>query len=303
MAHGIIRIGISGWTYPPWRGVFYPKRLAASRELAFAANAFATIEINGTFYRLQRPEHFARWRNQTPAGFVFAVKGARYITHMLKLKEARTALANFFAQGLLRLGPKLGPILWQFPPQTRFDEGRLAAFLDLLPRTTAEAARLARAHDQRLKGRCWLEAEDDQPLRHAVEIRHDSFRSEAFIELLRRRQVTLVCADTVGWPLLMDLTADFVYCRLHGSQELYVSGYEDVELDRWAERARIWAAGGEPEDAKRVAAPTKRRARGRDVFIYFDNDAKVRAPVDAQALAARLGLRANPSRLIADEEA
>lgn len=286
---GTVRIGISGWTYAPWRGVFYPKALPRKQELSYAARHFRSIEINGTFYGLQRPESFARWRDETPDGFVFAVKGSRYITHMLKLKDVETPLANFMASGLLRLGAKLGPILWQFSPRMRFDPERFGSFLDLLPRDTKQAAKLARRHDARLDGRDWLASDVDQPMRHAVEIRHESFRTPAFIELLRRHGTALVCADTVGWPLLMDVTSDFVYCRLHGSEELYVSGYGDKALDGWARRVRAWARGGEPKDAKRVSGPAKPRGKGRDVFVFFDNDAKVRAPADAAALAGRLG--------------
>jgi uncharacterized protein YecE (DUF72 family) len=291
MSTGIIRIGISGWTYRPWRGVFYPQGLAHKRELAFAATRFAAIEINGTFYSLQRPESFARWRDETPADFVFAVKGSRYITHMLKLRNIETPLANFLASGLLRLGPKLGPILWQFPPRMRFNPEVFEPLLAMLPRTTADAVKLARRHDSRLEGRAWLESDGEMRLRHAVEIRHDSFRSPEFIELLRRYDTALVCADTVEWPLLMDLTADFVYCRLHGSEQLYVSGYDDDALDVWAARIRAWAKGREPKDAKRAAGPAKPRRQGRDVYVFFDNDAKVRAPADAAALARKLGLR------------
>jgi uncharacterized protein YecE (DUF72 family) len=287
---GSIRIGISGWTYRGWRGVFYPKGLTHKRELQYAAQHFNAIEINGTHYGLQRPESFGRWRDETPDDFVFAVKGSRYITHMLKLRNVETPLANFLASGVLRLGPKLGPILWQFPARMQFEPERFESFLSLLPRDTRHATALARRHDARLDGRDWLECDVDQPLRHALEIRHDSFRSPDFIKLLRRHRAALVCADTVAWPRLMDVTADFVYCRLHGSEELYVSGYDDATLDKWAERVRHWAAGGEPADAERVLGAAPPRKSGREVFVFFDNDAKVRAPVDAAALAARVGL-------------
>ena len=285
---GIVRIGISGWTYAPWRGVFYPKALTQKRELGYAAGVFPTIEINGTFYGLQRPEVFGRWRTETPDDFVFAVKGSRYITHMLKLKNIETALANFFASGVLRLGPKLGPILWQFPPRVKFDPERFHEFLRLLPKTTRDAENLARRHDERLNGRSWLTCDAEKPLRHALEIRDESFRDPAFITLLRDFGVALICADTVEWPLLMDVTADFIYCRLHGSEQLYVSGYDDKALDRWAARIRSWAEGGEPGDASRVLEPTRPLSKGRDVYIYFDNDAKVRAPFDAKSLMSRL---------------
>jgi uncharacterized protein YecE (DUF72 family) len=290
MTTGTIRIGISGWTYAPWRGVFYPRGLPQKRELAYAAGHFGSVEINGTFYSLQRPESFARWSEETPEDFVFAIKGSRYITHMRRLKEVEVPLANFFASGPLRLGPKLGPILWQFPPQMKFDAERFEAFFKLLPKDTAEAAALARGHDSRVDGRDWVKTDTRRPLRHAVEIRHDSFRSGGFIALLRRYNVALVCADTPEWPLLMDLAADFVYCRLHGAEELYSSGYDDKALDRWAARIAAWAKGREPSDANRVLPPAKPRKSGRDVYVYFDNDAKVHAPFNAADLAARLGV-------------
>lgn len=286
---GTIRIGISGWTYAPWRGVFYPRGLPQKKELTYAAGQFRAIEINGTFYGLQRPDSFARWRDETPADFVFAIKGSRYITHMLKLRNVETPLANLMASGLLRLGPKLGPILWQFSPRMKFDTDLFGAFFDLLPHDTRQAEALARHHDDRLNNRSWLKSDADQPVRHAVEIRHDSFRDPAFIKLLRKHRVALVCADTVDWPRLMDLTADFVYCRLHGSEQLYVSGYDDKALDDWAGRVRAWVKGQEPKNAERVMPPTKPRKSGRDVFVFFDNDVKVRAPVDAAGLAERVG--------------
>ncbi|HEY9126644.1 MAG TPA: DUF72 domain-containing protein, partial [Acidobacteriaceae bacterium] len=218
---GTVRIGISGWRYKPWRGSYYPKGLPQRSELSYAAERFGAIEINGTFYSLQRPESFAAWHAETPAGFQFAVKGSRFITHMLKLNNAEGPLANFFAQGVLRLEEKLGPILWQLPPNFQYNPDRLEAFFQLLPRTRKEAAELGRNHDARLKGRSWLSVRKDAPLRHAIEIRHPSFVCEEFIALLRRHRIALVHADTVEWPLLMDVTADFVYCRLHGSEQLY----------------------------------------------------------------------------------
>jgi uncharacterized protein YecE (DUF72 family) len=292
---GTIRIGVSGWTYAPWRGVFYPRELPHKKELAYAARRFAAIEVNGTFYGLQRPEAFARWREQTPDDFIFAIKGSRYITHMLKLRDVERPLANFMASGLLRLGPKLGPILWQFPPQMKFDPERFARFFDLLPMNTDAASALARRHDERLTGRSALTSDTRQAVRHAVEIRDQSFCTREFIGLLRGHNVALVCADTVEWPLLMDVTADFVYCRLHGSEELYVSGYDDVALDRWAERVSAWTKGGEPADARRVLGPRRPARHGRDVYVFFDNDAKVRAPADAAALADRLAVTPPPA--------
>ncbi|MBU0726547.1 MAG: DUF72 domain-containing protein [Alphaproteobacteria bacterium] len=287
---GKIRIGISGWTYPPWRKQFYPEGLAQRLELTYASTQFASIEINGTFYGLQKPDSFARWRDETPDGFVFSVKASRYITHTRRLREIETPLANFLASGLLRLGPKLGPILWQFPPSLAFDAELFETFMALLPHDTDEAVALARRHDSRMDGRAWLDPDGSRPVRHAIEIRHESFRDPAFIELLRRYKVALVCADTVKWPRLMDVTADFVYCRLHGSKELYISGYDEEALDRWATRIRAWAEGAEPGDAERVKPAATPRKSGRDVFIYFDNDVKVRAPENAARLAEKLEL-------------
>lgn len=283
-----VRIGISGWTYPPWRGKFYPDDLPHKRELEYASRQLDSIEINGTFYSLQRPESFARWAAETPENFVFAVKAPRFITHIRRLKEAEAPLANFLASGVLRLGAKLGPILWQLPPSFRFDPARLDAFLALLPHDTEAAARQARRHDRKVSGRAWMRTDAKRPLRHAMEIRHESFATPAFIDLLRKHKVALVCADTVEWPRLMDLTADFVYCRLHGSEVLYASGYDGKALDQWAARVVAWTRGGEPADAERASPRAGPKRRTRDVFVYFDNDAKVRAPVDAQGLIGRV---------------
>lgn len=287
--YGDIRIGISGWTYAPWRGVFYPEGLAQKDELAWAARQLRSIEINGTFYRLQQPDSFRRWHDETPDDFVFSVKAPRYITHVRRLRDIETPVANFLASGVLQLGAKLGPVLWQFPPSLRFDAERFEPFLAMLPGDTERACEIGQRHDARVAGGAALDVKEHRPMRHAVEIRHESFRSPAFVEMLRRHDVALVCADTVKWPRLMDLTGDFVYCRLHGSEELYVSGYDDASLDRWAARVRAWASGGEPEDAERVKPPTRSRRAKRDVFVYFDNDVKVRAPADAASLAERLG--------------
>lgn len=289
----MIRIGLSGWNYKGWRGKFYPGGLPQREELAYAAARYGAIELNGSFYSLQRPESFARWHDATPERFVFAVKGPRFITHMLKLRRARTPLANFFASGVLRLKRKLGPILWQFPEALPYDEERFEEFFRMLPRHTHAARELARGHDHRMRGRAWLDTSARRPVRHAVEIRHDSYRSPTFIRQLRRHRIALVVADTVDWPLLMDITAGFVYCRLHGSEQLYTSGYDEVELKRWATRIRAWSRGREPRDARRVMPATPPRPAGRDVFVFFDNDAKVRAPPDAAALQAML--RARPA--------
>ena len=284
------RIGISGWRYGPWRGTFYPKGLAQRRELEYASRQLNSVEINGSFYSLQRPNNYRDWYGQTPAGFVFAVKGGRFITHMRKLKDVETPLANFFASGVLCLKEKLGPILWQFPPQMRFDPARFETFFKLLPRDTEAMAELSKDHDERLKGRAWTKADAKRPVRYAVEIRHESFATREFVDLLRAHDVALVFADTAGrWPFAEDVTSDFVYARLHGAEELYVSGYTPAALDGWAARLKAWQAGGEPKDAKRWGGKPAKKAKRRDVFVYFDNDVKVRAPFDAVQLASRLG--------------
>jgi uncharacterized protein YecE (DUF72 family) len=284
-----IRIGISGWRYAPWRGVFYPARLRQADELDFASRRFSSIEINGTFYALQRPELVRSWYDETPADFVFAIKGSRFITHMKRLKDVEIPLANFLASGILLLQEKLGPFLWQFPRDFAFDEQRFDAFLTLLPRDTDAAAAIASRHDHRVDGRDWLGPLPNRPLRHAIEVRHPSFADPAFIALLRRHNVALVFADGFGLPYFEDVTADFLYLRLHGAEQLYASGYAPEALDWWAARIRAWSAGGEPPDRKTVSPGKPKRRASRDVYLYFDNDAKIRAPFDAEALASRLG--------------
>jgi uncharacterized protein YecE (DUF72 family) len=286
---GDIHIGISGWRYEPWRGVFYPPGLVQARELDYASRELPTIEINGSFYALQRPATYAAWYAATPPGFIFAVKGNRFITHMLKLRGVETPLANVLASGMFALREKLGPILWQFPPQLRFDQDKIARFLALLPRDTGQALAIARGHDARMEGRSLLEIDAVRPLRHAVEVRHESFRDDAFIALLRKHNVALVVADTAGkWPDWEDVTADFMYLRLHGEHELYASGYEDASLERWASRIRRWSEGKQPADARLVSQAAPPKAKNRDVYCYFDNDIKVRAPFDARRLIALL---------------
>lgn len=237
-----------------------------------------SAELNGSFYSLQRPTSYVRWRSEVPDDFVFAVKGSRYVTHMLRLVGVHTALANFYASGVLALGSTLGPFLWQLPERVAFDADVLDAFLAQLPRTTGEALALARQHDERLEGRDWLEIEADVPLRHALEPRSTTFAEPRAAEILRSHGVSLVLADTAGrWPAFDALTSDHVYVRLHGSRELYASGYTDEELDEWAARIRGWLDGSASPDG----IP-------RDVYVYFDNDARGRAPWDATALAERL---------------
>ena len=289
----MVRIGISGWRYEPWRGVFYPPKLAQHRELEYASRMLPTIEINGTFYSLQRPECFESWREATPPGFVFAIKGSRFITHMLRLTRFERPLANFFASGIFALGGKIGPFLWQFPPDFRFNADKLEAFFEALPRDLESALALARRRDRRVRGRCRLAIDRNRRLRHAIEIRHESFIDPAFVKLLRKHRIALVVADTAGkWPFVEDVTADFMYLRLHGDEELYASGYSDEALDRWAARIRAWSSGGELPDSRKIApslAPPARKSR--DVYCYFDNDIKVHAPFDAMKLMQKLGLR------------
>ncbi|MDO7957058.1 DUF72 domain-containing protein [Xanthomonas euvesicatoria] len=286
-----IRIGISGWRYARWRGTFYPAGLAQRRELEYAAGCFPSVEINGSFYSLQRPDSFQRWHDETPEDFVFSVKGPRFITHMKRLRDCEQALANFFASGILRLGAKLGPVLWQLPPTLRFDAELLDAFLGSLPRDSAAALARARKRATALmQGRSALAIDRNRPIRHALEVRHDSFCDPACMRLLRRHNVAVVVADTAGkFPYLEDVSADFVYVRLHGDAQLYASGYSDTALDRWAARIAAWASGAEPDDAARVGARARKRAM-RDVYCYFDNDMKVHAPFDARGLMQRLQL-------------
>ncbi|HWK50849.1 MAG TPA: DUF72 domain-containing protein [Steroidobacter sp.] len=287
-----IRIGISGWRYTSWRGVFYPKNLAQRLELHYASRVLPTIEINGSFYSLQYPASYQSWHDETPANFVFAVKGPRFITHMKKLRDVEAPLANFFASGLFNLRRKLGPILWQFPPNFRFDRQKLTTFLELLPRDTAAALKLARRRDSRMAGRSRLAIDAQRPLRHAMEIRHESFCDASFIELLREHNIGLVIAETAQrFPMMHDITADFVYMRLHGDKTLYQSGYSDRALDKWARRIEAWHRGGELPSTQKVTKHKPPTSKPRDVYCYFDNtDVKLRAPVDAQTLIRKLRL-------------
>ncbi|APF36207.1 hypothetical protein BOQ54_01755 [Chelatococcus daeguensis] len=259
-----IRIGIGGWTYEPWRGTFYPEGLAQKRELEYASRKLTSIEINGTFYGSQKPESFAKWREETPEGFVFALKGPRFATNRRVLAEAGESIERFVTGGLIELREKLGPINWQFAPTKKFDPDDFAAFLALLPKSV-----------------------DGRALRHGVEVRHDSFRSPDFIALLREHEVALVVAGDSKYPQIADVTAPFVYARIMGTSEGENLGYAPAALDAWAERARAWAAGGAPEDletvTRHVAAP-----QGRDVFLYVISGHKVANPAAAMALIERL---------------
>jgi uncharacterized protein YecE (DUF72 family) len=292
MASARIRIGISGWRYAPWRGTFYPKSLPQRSELEYASALLPVIEINGSFYALQKPKSYEGWYAQTPADFVFSVTGPRYITHINRLRDVQKPLANFFASGLFNLREKLGPILWQFPPNFKYDAARMRNFLELLPQDLGDAAVLAKKRDAFMKGRARLAIDSNRPLRYAIEIRNDSFLEASFIDLLREFNVAAVIAETARkWPMIEDITADFVYMRLHGDKQLYRSGYSDKSLQRWAGRVASWHRGSEPRDARKViraAAPGK---KPRDVYCFFDNtDVKLRAPFDAQTLAKKLGV-------------
>ena len=286
---GIVRIGVSGWRYAPWRGAFYPAELRQADELAYLAARLPTVEINGTFYSLQSPASFKAWNAATPEDFVFAVKGPRYLTHILRLRDFERPLANFLASGLFNLGRKLGPVLWQFPPNLRFDEARFEAFAAALPHDTSAALALARRRDARMTGRSRLAIDAPRPLRHAVEIRHPSFLDPRFIDLLRRHQIALVIADTGGkWPSPTDVTADFLYLRLQGATELYKSRYSEAMLRTWARRVTDWSRGNRPRDTD-VVVDRDPPLQPRDVYCYFDNTDKLHAPANARRLIELIG--------------
>jgi uncharacterized protein YecE (DUF72 family) len=276
---GRFHIGVSGWRYASWRGDFYPKGLPQRLELTYAAERMTSIELNGSFYSLQRPTSYAAWRGAVPEHVDFAVKGGRFITHMKQLRDVETPLANFFASGVLALGDQLGPFLWQLPERLAYDAGRLTAFFELLPRTTREVADLAKRHDAKLADDDALTTTDlDRPVRHALEPRHPSFDAAEARALCARHDVAVVVADSAGrWPVMHDATSDFRYARLHGETELYASGYTPASLDRWAAQCRAWADDGH------------------DVYVFFDNDAKGHAPHDAIALLERLGAAPQPA--------
>ncbi|MFC4274437.1 DUF72 domain-containing protein [Achromobacter aloeverae] len=270
-AHGV-RVGIGGWNYAPWRGVFYPDGVPQSRELEYASAHVTAIEINSTYYGTQKAASFARWRDATPADFVFTLKASRYATHRRVLTEGAASIGRFLESGITELGAKLGPILWQFAPTKAFDAEDLEGFLDLLPTR-----------------------QDGVLLRHALEVRHDSFLDPAYLALARKYKVATVYTDNPKFPSMADLTADFVYARLMCANARLRAGYPPRELDAWAAHARTWAAGGTPEALPRVDA---RRASGapsgkqgvaqRDVYLYFINGAKEKAPAAAMALLERL---------------
>jgi uncharacterized protein YecE (DUF72 family) len=263
---GDIRVGIGGWTYEPWRETFYPADLPQKRELEYASRQVTAIEINGTFYRTQKPESFAKWRDETPDDFIFSVKAPRYATNRKILAEAGESIERFIESGIAQLEHKLGPLLWQFAPTKRFEPEDFEGFLTLLPK-----------------------AVEGQRLRHVVDVRHESFKHADFIALARRYGVAAVFTDSSDYPSFADLTADFVYARLMCAQAGIDTGYPKDELDAWAERARLWVQGGHPADLARVEAAPAADAKARDVYLFMINGAKERAPAAARELQARLG--------------
>lgn len=281
-------IGISGWRYAPWRNNFYPKGLVQKKELYFASRSVTSIEINGSFYALQTPERYAAWYADTPAHFMFSVKAPRYVTHIKRLNDVAEPIANFLASGIFELKEKLGAILWQFPPSFKFNEAQFREFLTLLPATAEDAQKQSR------KFHADFNLPTDLPknfrVRHAVEIRNESFMNDNFIALLREYNVAFVIADTAGrWPYAEDITSDFVYMRLHGDAELYNSGYSPDAIGHWYERIKSWSKGVQPRDAKLISKRSKLND-SLDIFCYFDNTDKLWAPKDARELSALLGV-------------
>ncbi len=279
---GKVRLGIAGWVYEPWRGEFYPKDLKQKDELGYASRALGVIEINATFRALQKPPSFRKWAEQTPGDFVFSIKGHQQITHFKRLKGIESALASFIAAGPLALGPRLGPFVWQLPPNLKYD-GRIAEFLALLPKTPEAAAELGARHDGLAD--VALDTAGVTAIRHAIEVRHESFANPEFIGLMREHNVALVIADTAEWPW-MDTTADFVYARLQGAPG--AEPYVEAGLDLWASRIEAMAAGSPVPSAKLVAAPAADAPR--DVFALFVSTDKERAPAYARAVMRRLGI-------------
>jgi uncharacterized protein YecE (DUF72 family) len=280
---GKSRIGLSGWSYDEWDGGFYPEDLPADGRLKWVSGRFDTVEVNGTFYSLTSPASVRKWREQTPSSFIFAIKGSRYITHTKRLREPATALANFFASGLLELGGRLGPILWQLPPNLEYDPDVLGRFLQLLPHDTDAAASLARRHDDRVEEVSFGDGSNHR-LRHVIEFRDPSFLQREAVATVKRHGCALACSHSSEWPLVSDVTAGFVYIRLHGPDEIYASGYSDGELRRWGHRIETWRSGGQVDDLETIAdlAPPPRQER--DVYVYFDNTAAGHAPEDARRL-------------------
>jgi uncharacterized protein YecE (DUF72 family) len=263
---GKIRAGIGGWTFAPWRGVFYPEKLAHANELNFASRQLSAIEINGTYYRTQKPATFVSWAKEPPDDFVFTVKAPRFATNRRVLAEAGDSISKFFDSGVTELGDKLGPLLWQFAPTKKFLEADFAAFLDLLP------------------AKC-----DGRKLSHAIEVRHPSFCTPSFIALARKKSVAVVFADHATYPAIADVTGNFVYARLQTGSDAVPTAYEPKALERWVTRAKIWAAGGVPDDLTVVDREHEPQRRPRDVFVFFIHEGKVRAPHAAMAFIKLIG--------------
>lgn len=280
---GRIRIGVSGWNDDSWPGTFSPDDLRRRDELAYAGERFDTLEVNGTFYRLADRERFIRWRDAVPADVVLAVKGSRFITHNKKLRDSGAAVPNLLASGILELGSKLGPILWQLPEQLHFDAERVEGFLARLPHDTDAAAELARGHDERVE-----EAADgtgsNHRMRHALEVRHESYLCEEMVAIARRHGIALVASHATAWPYHEEVTAGFVYLRLHGPDELYASSYDDEELRAWARRLRRWRDAEEPDDARTITDRAPPARQERDVYVYLTNDKAGHAPPNAARL-------------------
>jgi uncharacterized protein YecE (DUF72 family) len=264
-ATGRIRVGIGGWSYTPWRGTFYPKGLKQADELGYAASRLTSIEINATHYRLQSAKSFKSWAEAAPEGFMFSVKGPRLVTNQKQLAETGNFIKRFFASGLAELGPKLGPVLWQFAPFKRFERDDFARFLDLLPREL-----------------------DGRKLNHAIEPRHASFRTPEFVALLRDTGTNVVFTDAESWPSIADITGDVVYARLQRGDNSLPAAYPPKELDAWVARSQLWAKGGSPKDLTLIDATHRPETKPRDVFLYFIHEGKLRAPAAAMALIERL---------------
>jgi uncharacterized protein YecE (DUF72 family) len=262
---GQIRVGVGGWNFPPWRGVFYPKDLAHAKELSYAATRLTSIEINSTFYGSQKPESFRKWARETPDGFVFSVKGPRFATNRRVLAEAGDSIDRFLGSGVTELGDRLGPLLWQFAPTKKFDPTDFRAFLELLPANHAGRA-----------------------LRHVIEVRHDSFLVPEFVALLREFNLAVVYSEHDSYPEIADATGDFVYLRLQKGKDTIATGYPPKELDAWAKRLASFAQGGVPKDLPQVDPNNVAKAKPRDVFAYVIHEGKVRAPAAAMALIERL---------------
>ena len=284
-----VRIGISGWVYKNWDGVFYPSWVKKSKKLEFASRVFSTIEINGTFYSLQNKKNYEKWYRQTPDDFIFSVKANRYITHIKKLKNVKTSIANFFSSGPLALKEKLGPILWQCPPGLIFEAKKIEDFLKILPKNFKDAIKLCSKADIPKKEQ-YLKYVKNFKIKHALEVRNITFVNSDFINLLRKYNVALVFSDNTGlWPYFEDVTSDFIYIRLHGHSKMYTSRYDQKSLNLWSKKIDSWRKGHQPKN-KNTITKDKIALKERDVFVYFDNDKKIFAPSNAMELMERIKL-------------